>query len=108
MSDTSGAIVSHVERESKSVRARQMISDVESALRSHTPAQVSSMFPDYQKEFPKIFEMLLTRDYPKDILEMMLKHLEKIEEGRTSTHNASVSVGTMLVDRFVKPQLGLH
>ncbi len=106
--DTSGAIVTHVATEAKSVRARRMIEEVETALRSQSPAQVSSIFPDYQKEFPKIFEMLLTRDYPTDILEMMLKHLEKIEDGRSSKHNASVAVGTVLVDRFVKPQLGLH
>ncbi len=108
MSDASGAIVSHIASEPKSVRARKMIEEVENALRTQTPAQVSSQFGDYQKEFPKIFEMLLTRDYPKEILEMMLKHLEKIEDGRSTTHNASVSVGTMLVDRFVKPQLGLR
>ena len=107
MSDISGSIVSHIETEPKSVRARKMIEDVEEALRTSSPAQVTSMFPDYQKEFPKIFEMLLTRTYPKELLEMMLKHLEKIEDGRMSSHNASISVGGILVDRFVKPQLGI-
>lgn len=106
-SDISGSIVSHIESEPKSVRARKMIIEVEEALQTYSPSQVTSMFPDYQKEFPKIFEMLLTRDYPKEILEMMLKHLEKIEDGRISSHNASVSVGGILVDRFVKPQLGI-
>jgi hypothetical protein len=108
MSDPSGVLVSHVSAEPKSVRARRMIEEVEDALRTQTPAQVSSHFAAYQKEFPKIFEMLLSRTYPKDILEMMLKHLEKIEDGRSSSHTASVAVGTVLVDRFVKPQLGLH
>jgi hypothetical protein len=94
--------------EPKSVRARRMIEEVEAALRTNVPAQVSSMYPEYQKEFPKIFEMLLSRSYPKEILEMMLKQLEKIEDGRSNTHNASIAVGTVLVDRFVKPQLGLR
>jgi len=89
----------------RSVRVRQMILDVEEALAKETPAQVSSRFAEYQKEFPKIFEMLLTRTYTRDILAMMIDQLERVERGTVSQHNASVAVGTVLVDRIVKPQL---
>jgi ABC-type transporter MlaC component len=82
-----------------------MILDVEEALAKETPAQVSSRFAEYQKEFPKIFEMLLTRTYTRDILAMMIDQLERVERGTVSQHNASVAVGTVLVDRIVKPQL---
>jgi hypothetical protein len=82
-----------------------MIEEVEVALRTLTAAQVSAQFSEFQTEFPKIFEMLLTRSYPREILEMMLKNLEKMEAGSLSQHNASVAVGGALVDRFVKPQL---
>ena len=94
-----------VKVEARSARVRRMIEEVEEALRSETPAQVSAQFSEFQTEFPKIFEMLLTRSYPRDILEMMLKSLEKMEGGGLSQHNASVAVGGALVDRFVKPQL---
>ncbi len=87
------------------MRVRRMIQEVEEALRSETPAQVSSRFPECQQEFPRIFEMLLTRTYPRDTMEMMLKSLEKMEAGSISQHDASVAVGTVLVDKFVKPQL---
>jgi len=90
---------------SRSVRVRQMILDVEEALAKETPAQVSSRFAEYQKEFPKIFEMLLTRTYTRDILAMMIDQLERVERGTVSQHNASVAVVTVLVDRIVKPQL---
>jgi hypothetical protein len=36
---------------------------------------------------------------------MMLQQLEKVERGSVSQHNASVAVGTMLVEKVVKPQL---
>jgi hypothetical protein len=91
--------------EPKSVRARRMICEVEEALTTQTPAQVSSHFADYQKEFPKIFEMLLTRSYKREFLDMMLHHLERMERGTVSQHDASVAVGTVLVDEIVKPQL---
>jgi hypothetical protein len=96
---------SQAETEPKSVRARRMMTEVEAALATQTPAQVSSHFAEYQREFPKIFEMLLTRTYRRDFLEMMLGQLERVERGTTSQHNASVAVGTVLVDEIVKPQL---
>ena len=98
--------ITTVVTEAKSVRARRMITEVTTALKAESPAQVSSRFSDYQKEFPRIFAMLISRSYPEDLLEMMLRQLESVEDGRTSQHNASVHVGTVLVDQFVKPQLG--
>ena len=91
--------------EPRSQKVRRLIAEVEVALRTQTPAQVTADFAEFQIEFPRIFEMVLTRTYPRDILEMMLKQLEKMESGTTSQHNASVAVGGALVDRFVKPQL---
>jgi IS4 transposase len=92
-------------QETRSVRARRMIAEVEESLRTKTPAQVSADFADWQKEFPKIFEMVLTRTYSREIMSMMLDQLERVERGSTSQHNASVAVGTVLVDKIVKPQL---
>jgi len=92
--------------EARSVRARRMIAEIEVALETQTNAQVVSRFPAWQTEFPKIFEIVLTRTYKRDFLEMMLQQLERVERGTVSQHNASVAVGTMLVEKVVKPQLG--
>lgn len=89
----------------KSQRVRNYIQQVEEALTTQNAAQVSSQFADFQKEFPKIFEMVLTRTYPRDLMAMMLDNLDKMERGTRSQHDASVAVGTVLVDRIVKPQL---
>jgi IS4 transposase len=90
----------------KSQRAREMILDIEDAMKTKTPAQISADFAEYQKEFPSIFAMLLKKDYRRDILAMMVDQLDNMERGNISQHNASINVGTMLVDRIVKPQLG--
>jgi len=90
----------------KSARVREMILDIEEAMKTKTPAQIGTEFADYQKEFPSIFAMLLKKDYRRDILAMMVDQLDKMERGDISQHNASVNVGTILVDRIVKPQLG--
>ena len=91
--------------EKRSVRCRRMIQEVESALEIQSPAVVAGQFADWQKEFPKIFEMVLTRTYSRELMAMMLQQLERVESGATTQHNASVAVGTVLVDEIVKPQL---
>ncbi len=103
--ETATATATATAAEPRSEKVRRLINEVEEALRTKTPAQVTADFADFQTEFPKIFEMVLTRTYPRDILDMMLRQLGKMETGSTSQHNASVAVGGVLVDRFVKPQL---
>jgi hypothetical protein len=92
-------------KEKKSVRARRMIAEVEEALTKETAAVVASQFANYQEEFPRIFEMLITRNYRREFLEMMLQQLERVEQGAVSQHDASIKVGTILVDEIVKPQI---
>jgi hypothetical protein len=89
----------------RSVRVRNLIKEVEKALETQTPAQVSTQFADYQKDFPRIFEMVLTRTYNRELMDSLVSNYEKVERGSLSQHNASVAVGTVLVDRIVKPQL---
>jgi hypothetical protein len=91
--------------EPRSVLVRRYITEVEAALQTQTPAQVSAHFADFQKEFPKIFEIVLTRTYSRDIMSILLDNLDRMERGTRSQHDASVAVGTVLVDRIVKPQL---
>ena len=91
--------------EKRSIRARRMVAEVESALQTMNGAQVAASYPEWQTEFPSLFTMILSRTYSREILENMLFQLEKVENGSTSQHNASVAVGTILVDRIVKPQL---
>jgi hypothetical protein len=92
-------------QEKRSIRVRRMIQEVETALETQTPAQVSAHFVEYQTEFPKLFEMVLTRTYNREIMTMMIDQYERVERGAKSQHDASVAVGTVLVDTIVKPQL---
>ena len=91
--------------EKRSVYMKRMILEIDEALETQTAAQVSAQFGEFQKDFPKIFETLLTRNYDKEKMAFMIDMLDKKERGKTSQHDASVAVGAMLVDRIVKPQL---
>jgi len=91
--------------EPRSQRVRRMIQEIDIALETQTPLQISTQYAEWQKEFPKIFEMLLTTTYDRDIMSKLIENFERVERGSKSQHEASVAVGTLLVDRIVKPQL---
>jgi hypothetical protein len=91
--------------EKRSVRIRRMIEELETALQTMTQTQVVSRFPEWQTEFPRIFTMVLSRTYDRDIMETMIQQFERVEQGKKSQHDASVTVGGVLVDKIVKPQL---
>ena len=92
--------------EKKSVRARRMILEVENALQLESPDNIKANFKEWQLEFPTLFSILLRGNYDREMLAMMLAQVEMTESGKTNQHDASVAIGTILVDRFVKPQLG--
>jgi hypothetical protein len=96
------------QNEKKSVKVRRMIAEVNEAMKTKVASSVAAQFPDYEKEFPAIFKILVNPNpalYPPNVLEMMIAQLEKIESGSSSQHDASVAVGAVLVDKFVKPNL---
>jgi hypothetical protein len=94
--------------EKKSVKVRRMIAEVEEAMKYKVASSVAAQFPEYEKEFPAIFKILVNPNselYPPNVLEMMITQLEKIENGESNQHDASVAVGSVLVNKFVKPNL---
>ena len=91
--------------EKKSVRARRMISEIEEALKTMNGASVQAKFSEWETEFPKLFAILLRQDYSRALLELLIGQIEQVESGKITQHDASVAVGSVLVNHFVKPQL---
>lgn len=91
--------------EKRSVRIRRMIEELETALQTMTQTQVVSRFPEWQTEFPHMFGMIVSRSYDRGIMNTMIEQFERVERGQKSQHDASVAVGTVLVEKIVKPQL---
>ena len=60
--------------------------------------------PDFVEGYPELFKKIIQRQDLAPI-QKMLTMLDRMGEGRLSQHQASISVGKSLVDRFVTPQL---
>ena len=97
-------------REAKrSVTARQMVSAVRAAAAKGLGADaIRAELGSLVEEYPKLFEMVMDPSHSPAMLDAILTQLEAVEAGRRTTHDASVVVGTMLVNSFVRPKLGME
>jgi hypothetical protein len=97
-------------RESKrSVGVRQMISDIRGAeARGLAPHEIQVELTHWETEYPRLFAMVNSPECSEAILTSMLAQLEAVEGGAKSAHDASVVVGTVLVNSYVRPALGME
>jgi hypothetical protein len=93
----------------KSVRVRAMVNTVKAELaKGKSRAEIEAELPQEKAVCPPLFEMVCDPRHSPAMLYAMLAQLESVEEGRRSTHDASVAVGTILVNSFVRPKLGME
>jgi len=65
----------------------------------------TTKYEEFSKKYPTLFEKLFEPNFDKAVLRYMLNQKEKINLNKQTEHNASIKVGTMLVDKYVKPNL---
>ncbi len=95
----------------RSVAARRMIADLQEArARGLSPKEILDdvHLARWKAEFPRLFAMVLDPKYSPAMLNAMLRQLEAVEEGSRTTHDASVAVGSLLVNQYVRPKLGME
>ena len=66
---------------------------------------VSEQFSEFEHKYPTLFRKLVEEDCDRQQLNFMLSKLDQVRLGTQSQHNASVDVGQVLVDKYVKPEL---
>jgi hypothetical protein len=59
----------------------------------------------FYDKYPTLFNKIVEKEMNYDVLRQLLKALDNVNNGEQSQHDASVSVGQVLVDNYVKPQL---
>ena len=62
-------------------------------------------YPLFKSQYPTLFEKLFDPTFDKKLLNLMLDEKTKIDSKTTTQHNASVKIGEILVDKYVKPML---
>lgn len=62
-------------------------------------------YDEFSKRYPTLFEKLFDENFDEKTLKYMLNQNEQINTNIQTEHTGSVKVGTMLVDKYVKPNL---
>ena len=92
-----------------SVRARALVDAIRACqARGLTPEAMAEELKAEKEAMPRLYEMVTAPGHSEELLNAMLAQLEAVEGGRKSTHEASVHVGTMLVNSYVRPKLGME
>jgi hypothetical protein len=103
------AIDASIRTSRRSIGIRQMISEVRAAqARGLAPHEIQVELARWAEEYPRLFAMLLDPECSEATLNAMLAQLEAVELGGRSAHEASVAVGTVLVNSYVRPRLGME
>ena len=59
--------------------------------------------PEFAENYPHLFIMVATKDgYNKETLDTMLRMMDNIGNAKVSQHDASIKVGTHLMNKFMK------
>lgn len=62
-------------------------------------------YPSFSKRYPILSEKIFEKDVDINIINYMISQMKKINQNEQSERNASIKVGSLLVDKFVKPNL---
>ena len=109
--EEAAAMDASIREAKRSVGARKMVEEIKAAqARGLSPAEIDAApeMAHWKEEYPRLFGMVLDPAHSPAMLYAMLTQLEAVEKGRRSTHDASVTVGTILVNSFVRPKLGME
>lgn len=62
-------------------------------------------YPSFSKRYPTLSEKVFEKNFDINIIKYMLSQMKKMNNNKQSEKDASIKVGTLLVDKFVKPNL---
>lgn len=69
------------------------------------PVEGIKKYPWFPKQYPRLHQMCLNPVFDLNMFQKMLDAKQKMQNAELSEHDASVEVGTLLVDKYVKPLL---
>lgn len=62
-------------------------------------------YPSFSKRYPTLSNKIFEKDVDINIINYMIYQIKQMNQNKQSERNASIKVGTLLVDKFVKPNL---
>ena len=70
-----------------------------------TKSDLEELYKEFKEEKPQLFDMICSNQCDDMVLTQLLYHFEEVKSGNINQHDASVNVGHVLVDKYVKPKI---
>lgn len=67
------------------------------------PNNAVKKYPWFPKQYPRLYQMCTSPTFDMNMFKKILNAKEKMNKSEISEHDASVEVGQLLVDKYVKP-----
>lgn len=65
-------------------------------------SKYQEIYPQFVENHPTLFEMACKKDFDFDQFEKMIALKNSVDEGSISQHDASVKIGSLLFNTYVK------
>jgi len=89
----------------KAYSATEIENIIEEAKTIQNLENFKTKYKNFKDSYPGIFEMITSKNCNYELLNHLIQHKKLMEKGILTETKASEAVGTILVDRFVKPNL---
>jgi len=66
-------------------------------------ADMKERYPEFAESHQEIFKSVLSGSLDMNMFKYMISMLKQMERGNITERNASIEVGQVLVDKYVKP-----
>ena len=90
---------------------KQQVQDIEKYIKDNKKRknaeefdkEIKIVYEDFYLKYPALFSKIIDGTLEKNQFNFMLNMLGKVKNEELSDHDASVQVGQVLVDKYVKP-----
>jgi hypothetical protein len=64
---------------------------------------MKTLLPEFQRDYPYLFEMVTENNFDAANLQTMLAMLDRLDQGSLNHHQATVIVGQRLAQKYIRP-----
>ncbi len=88
----------------KSYEIQNIINDIRFKVNNNIKIN-DDEYIDFKKNYENLYKISIKKEFDIKQFNFFLYKLKQIEENKISQHDASVAIGSVLVDKYVKPEI---
>lgn len=83
----------------------RIVTDIQASSVTNKEHYFAKTYAEFKEAYPYLYNVACTTSLNMDTLKFMLRMISKVDDKKTSSHEASVQVGQRLYDQYVEPTI---